>query len=226
MGKNMFLLESQPEKDFALDLVTAQSCIPQWYKDGKPHTGEKLSFESKLSFKLCVPFLEGLSSGYMLLLPCDVYVRNLLGQIMLYSEYHVTEARERVVSQTLPTPSGHLNSHFTWLTYVSLKAPKGCSLFITHPLNRFDLPFTSTSGIVDGGWSMYGGSLPFFLKEGFEGVIPKGTPIAQIIPFKQESWKNVKSLTLATESQTEKDQRTHILSGWYKHKYWRKKTYN
>jgi hypothetical protein len=32
------------------------------------------------------------------------------------------------------------------------------------------------------------GNIPFFIKEGFSGVIPKGTPIAQVIPFKRESW--------------------------------------
>jgi hypothetical protein len=32
------------------------------------------------------------------------------------------------------------------------------------------------------------GSMPFFLREGFSGVIPAGTPFAQIIPFKREDW--------------------------------------
>jgi hypothetical protein len=30
--------------------------------------------------------------------------------------------------------------------------------------------------------------MPFFLREGFSGVIPSGTPYAQIIPFKREDW--------------------------------------
>ena len=30
---------------------------------------------------------------------------------------------------------------------------------------------------------------PLFVKENFEGIIPKGTPVAQIIPFKREPWK-------------------------------------
>ena len=34
------------------------------------------------------------------------------------------------------------------------------------------------------GW----GNVPFFIKSGFEGVIPAGTPIAQLIPIKREKW--------------------------------------
>jgi hypothetical protein len=30
---------------------------------------------------------------------------------------------------------------------------------------------------------------PFRMKNGWTGVIPAGTPIAQIIPFKRENWK-------------------------------------
>jgi hypothetical protein len=31
-------------------------------------------------------------------------------------------------------------------------------------------------------------SVPFFLKEGFTGLIPSGTPMYQIIPIKREPW--------------------------------------
>jgi hypothetical protein len=30
--------------------------------------------------------------------------------------------------------------------------------------------------------------MPFFLREGFTGVIPAGTPFVQILPFKRENW--------------------------------------
>ena len=31
----------------------------------------------------------------------------------------------------------------------SIEAPEGYSLLFTHPVNRFDLPFTTLSGLVD-----------------------------------------------------------------------------
>ena len=33
-------------------------------------------------------------------------------------------------------------------------------------------------------------NFPFFIKEGFTGLIPYGTPIVQIIPFKRDDWKS------------------------------------
>lgn len=32
------------------------------------------------------------------------------------------------------------------------------------------------------------GSFPFFICEGFEGIIPEGTTYAQLLPFKRECW--------------------------------------
>ena len=56
-------------------------------------------------------------------------------------------------------------------------------------MNRFDLPFYTMSGIVES--DIWG--LPvftaFFLQKDFIGVIPKGTPIFQIIPFKRDDWE-------------------------------------
>jgi hypothetical protein len=56
------------------------------------------------------------------------------------------------------------------------------------PFNRYELPFLTTSGIIDNDKVHLPGSLPFFIVEGFEGVIPAGTPYAQVVPFKRENW--------------------------------------
>ena len=65
----------------------------------------------------------------------------------------------------------------------------GYSLLVTHPLNRFDLPFVSLSGIVDADITMTHGRIPFFIKKGFSGVIEAGTPILQVLPFKRDDWE-------------------------------------
>ena len=60
---------------------------------------------------------------------------------------------------------------------------------ITHPLNRNDLPFITISGIVDGNFAISAdGNVPFYIKNNFEGIIPQGTPIAQLIPFYRQNW--------------------------------------
>jgi hypothetical protein len=37
------------------------------------------------------------------------------------------------------------------------------------------------------------GNIPFFIKEDFVGVIPAGTPFAQIIPIKRSDWSSIKN---------------------------------
>jgi hypothetical protein len=69
------------------------------------------------------------------------------------------------------------------------------------------------------------GNLPFFLKEGFEGIIPKGTPIAQIIPFKRESWNLQKDAALVNESRLNSRNSDSVIFGWYKKTIWKKKSY-
>jgi hypothetical protein len=70
-------------------------------------------------------------------------------------------------------------------------------------------------------------NLPFVLKDlKFEGTIPAGTPIAQIIPFKRESWK----LEKGNEKDIEKNKNTIKLLqssfvNVYKNKFWQKKSY-
>ena len=60
-----------------------------------------------------------------------------------------------------------------------------------HPLNRYDLPFYSFSGLVDTDKHSVVVHFPFIVRKDFEGVIPKGTPIIQAIPIKRENWKSV-----------------------------------
>jgi hypothetical protein len=105
------------------------------------------------------------------------------------------------------------------------QTPPGYSSLITHPLNRHDLPFITLSGLVDTDMTMARGNLPFFLKEGFEGVIPAGTPMFQIIPFKRENWqmeedKSIMKIGLENEFLTKKS-----VYGWYKNNKWNKKLY-
>jgi len=109
----------------------------------------------------------------------------------------------------LPTPAGHDEDHYAWKSLFNIQTPKGYSILISHPHNRFDLPFTTLSGIVDSDMTMARGNLPFFLKSGFEGIIPVGTPIYQVMPFKRENWqsehdKSITDIAIKNEFDTTK----------------------
>jgi hypothetical protein len=116
---------------------------------------------------------------------------------------------------------------FTWKFSAAISIPLGYSFLLTHPINRHELPFTTVSGVVDGGFVTNPiGSLPFYIKDGFEGVIPQGTPIAQIIPFRQENWSSKIANGLVNIGKKHGEQSKAVLSGWYKKTFWTRKNYN
>jgi hypothetical protein len=123
-----------------------------------------------------------------------------------------------------PWPSDFEPIAFAWRFNATILIPGGYSLLITHPLNRFDLPFQTLSGVVDN-FHLYDGDLPFLLKKGFRGVIPMGTPIAQILPFKRENWKSVKDASIVKQAELNRRYSTSVFKGWYKNNIWKRKTY-
>jgi hypothetical protein len=68
--------------------------------------------------------------------------------------------------------------------------PEGYSVLYSQPYDRYDLPFLTTSGIIDNDKVTLPGTMPFFLVKGWVGVLPAGTPYAQMMPFKREDWNS------------------------------------
>ena len=85
----------------------------------------------------------------------------------------------------------------------TIEAPEGYALLFTHPANRFDLPFTTLTGLVDSD-RYYDNWIHFpahWHDMNFSGVLPKGTPIAQCMPVKRDKWDMRTAAFTADESQ-------------------------
>lgn len=208
-------------------LIPIKNLIPQWYKDGPTWANNKIEANNG-AMKLCMPFLDSLIVGYTFVTLDDILVeKDEVGNLNISwknSSNNLVNFRHPNAAHTLPIPAGHNPTHCIWMTQGIIKLPKGYSAVIAHPFNRFDLPFTTLSGVVDD-FPMYGGNIPFFIKEGFEGVIPQGTPFAQIVPFKRENWKLEESDKLIKESEISLKRSLSVLQGWYKHNVWKRKKY-
>jgi hypothetical protein len=59
----------------------------------------------------------------------------------------------------------------------------------------------------------------------FEGIIPKGTPMMQVLPFKRESWVSEESEKLAEDSRKEAIVSKRVFTEYYKSTWWKNKTY-
>jgi hypothetical protein len=72
-------------------------------------------------------------------------------------------------------------------SFWTIELEPGYSLFATHPVNRADLPFRLLSGLVDcDRFSDVGVLFPaVWTNPDFEGVLPRGTPVAQCFPVER-----------------------------------------
>jgi hypothetical protein len=178
--------------------------IPDWWKnatlfwqkpDGTPYeigvdkkTGK---VEKGLGFKSCPALMDGFNMGYTLNTPTDImFIQHNGEPYVLIDEEFKEFCAEREEMPGFKNPEGYHKKHFHWWPNWGIELEEGYSLIVLNPMNRFDLPFLTLSGIIDSDTYVSSGLTPFFLKEGFSGLIPKGTPFAQVIPVKREPWSS------------------------------------
>ena len=232
--KNKRIFSFEPVDKLAEQTVSpplpSSSFMPDWYKEMQPIPTPRRFFEGNLnvSVKGCMPYFDSINAGYMLKTSSEIRFEHTADETINYemgSEPHVFTMRQ---SYSAPIPQEYHQVEFSWNVFWQIHTPVGTSTLFVHPLNREDLPFHTTSGIMDTDQNMFvgKGSLPFYVKKGFTGVIPIGTPFAQLIPFQRDSWESRK-MDLDEKSQVPRKHRIHRhISGGYRkeirqHKSWR-----
>lgn len=211
--------------------------VPVWYKKQKLYSNNENKYfnafkKSKFSktYKMCTPLVDSLTAGYMVTLPSDIIVVNgssdgYVPNISWSITWNVADTQSTDVLGNYPVPDGYFAQVFRWNPEWIIKTPPGYSLWITHPSHRNELPFLTLNAFVDTDKHPNNLFFPFFIKDGFEGIIEKGTPIIQIIPMKRESWItklnnfNIRSIEIGFDNVTSKFER------FYKHNYWTRKKY-
>lgn len=213
----------------------ASKFVPEWYRKSSSHINEnqgpKVSIhgnvDGNLTVKRCVPFFDAMTSGYMLTLPADIVFlkpENNEHRVAWSVSYDVVGTHSIDQAQRMPIPNGYSRVIFKWLSNFRIETPAGYSCMFNHPNFMYDSPFMTISGIVDTDKHPIPVNFPFFIKDGFEGIIEKGTPICQITPFKRESWKMKKE-------GEEKDYISKFNNFYstieksYRNRFWSKKSY-
>lgn len=196
----------------------AKISIPKWYKDIKNING--------LNIKSCIPFLDSFSSGYIQSTWHDILVEIKDGDLLIKTVDGKPFVNKRDRSD-IPVDDSFHKIEFTWERHWAVSLPEGYSGLIIHPLNRVDLPFYTLSGIVDFDTYYHSriGNLPFYLKKNFTGIIPKGTPMYQIIPIKRNDWIAKEEKYDGVESY-KRDKVRASAPHSYKKLFWQKKIFN
>jgi hypothetical protein len=190
-----------------------QNVIPDWYKKAdrfaknlngeyynatigicpRPKEGTVDDYGKIPTWKACPAIMDGFSMGYVFKTPCELtFVKDNQGVITVkvkdpkYKDF----CTQRPPMSQFKHPVGYYKHHFVWYADWSMELPEGYSALFMTPMNRFDLPFLNSTGVVDSDKVHLLGSFPFFIPEGWEGTIPEGTPFLQVLPFKRENWEH------------------------------------
>jgi hypothetical protein len=218
--------------------------IPEWYKKLEH------SLENK-TIKGCMPFLDTLTSGYLLKMPQDFNVRhNVENKHNLKDSFQTFGLHDQ--SQMLYDKGINLNSgidthsikqlkgspfieknknlpFYKILNPWKIKTPKGYSCLFVPPLNNSDDRFSIIPGIVDTDTFPNEVNFPIVINGDkypiLETTIKKGTPYVQVIPFKRDFWKmNLKSRRKEEIKNNRLFYGLKVLNT-YKDMYWNKKSW-
>jgi len=228
--------------------------IPQWWKDMPAYGGwggakpdeKSMSNDGDYNstIKRCVPILDSMSLGYVLVTDQDIYVE--INAIK-------NEANENTGTQFRtawrPGISGgkQLEGHsfgqakehpiakkyqnrdvFKYISPWHIVTPPGYSTLFIPPMNNPNGFFTALPGVVDTDTYTNVVNFPFVVeKEDWQGIIPAGTPVVQVFPFKRESWQLETEATPEDLDKINHQQRVFstYISSVYKRFFWQKKEF-
>jgi hypothetical protein len=171
--------------------------LPDWLRTMPAQAFSALAGGEDDTVKRCPPVVDAMTAGFLIPLFCDVRIEagEFSWDADLPPSRDVDYARSPVgvhdAAQVAGTPLFDpdqflIKFHNLW----TIEAPPGYSLLFTHPVNRFDLPFVTLTGLVDcdryrDGWINFPAA---WRDPGFRGVLPRGTPVAQCFPIRREAW--------------------------------------
>jgi len=222
--------------------------IPEWYKKLK-HT------LANPTIKGCMPFLDTLTTGYLLKMPQDFEIRHNVDNTNKegkkfkdsFQAFGLSMFRNKLseksinlnagtdihsTSQVQGSPFLEKNKNLPFYKILNpwkIKTPKGYSCLFLPPLNNSDDRFSIIPGIVDTDVFNLEINFPIVINGDkypvLETMIKKGTPYVQVIPFKRDNWKM--SLKPRKQSEIEKSGMFYGLKLFnkYKDKYWSKKSW-
>lgn len=172
--------------------VPARAALPDWLRTMPPSVAApSLGGAEVRTLKHCPPFLDAMGAGLVMPLLADLVVDG--GGLSWEWDFPAIEDAPLPRAPVgLHVPEQATGAPFRlgagvivkFMNYWALEAPDGWQLLYTHPLNREDLPFRTLSGLVSAdAWGLGYVHFPaIWTDPAFAGRLPRGTPVAQVIP--------------------------------------------
>ncbi|TIN25854.1 DUF6065 family protein [Mesorhizobium sp.] len=203
--------------------VAAKTVLPDWFRKLPPVDAQQASATNNgLTVKRCMPFLDAMTTGWILPLAATVRLEVKDGGSAVdagweFDRVMVSNHGAHQVAGNPKEPAPPCKFHNYW----SIRTPPGWSCLFLPPLNRPAQPFECVAGIVDTDTYAAHIHFPFFATapDGLY-VVEKGTPLVQVIPFRREDAAlkaEIQSETGAEATEREAVYRNTIASeGWYR----------
>jgi Family of unknown function (DUF6065) len=175
----------------------ASKKLPEWYKNmvgSFDDNKDAFAVSNSQTMKRCLPIFDAISLGYIICTFTDIYVQQTPEG---NPQFSWSNAELNEVIQAHPPfqvmgykgkdfPHGAFKFRNPW----AIKTPKGYSTLFMNPSHHNNRPFQILEGVVDTDFYSSNVNFPFILNESnFEGLIPAGTPIVQVVPFKRDSFQ-------------------------------------
>lgn len=205
--------------------------IPDWYLNTSEYTpgNKKIITDHRYTthtIKKCMPVLDSITAGYILYTQVDIQVTHDPDGNIRYTWPSQDALSFHPIQQASLHPLSNGQDYPKWVNPYSIETPPGYSVLIVPPLHRESV-FTIFPGVVDTDKYKSPIHFPFVLNnEKWSGIIDAGTPLAQVIPFKRDSWKH------SFGSDKEKEEQMLVLGklksmffNSYKKQFWTRKEY-
>lgn len=196
MKKIKFIAMNESIYDIYEKPEPAGKNLPDWYRKQEKYAfGQKRIISGNINHtvKGCMPVFDIISGGYLIKSPADInfelndgsYDTSWSTDLMKLIEHH-----NPIQYDSFSIPDGFYPVGLKFINPWIIQTPPGYSCLFISPAYRDDLPFYTLPAIVDTDKHPIPVNFPFFIKEGFEGILKQGTPIIQVIPFKRDEWES------------------------------------
>lgn len=202
MPKVKFYQYSENTSAYADMPQPSSKFVPDWYKKqrGSINDEETLSKGyATATVKKCMPVFDLMTAGYMITMPCDVYLDATNPDKLTWSipasikqfQADMFSSHDKQQYDEYPIDADRQHQTlFRVMPFWYIKTDPGYSCLFVNPMHRDTSPLFAIPAMVDSDTFISEGHLSFLVDKGFKGIVKKGTPLVQVIPIKRESWSS------------------------------------
>jgi hypothetical protein len=205
----------------------AKGGVPEWLKRMPMGVAHPQQGGPEIpTVKQCPPFIEAMACGYVIPLPVDVTLtRDAQGGLNFAATGWKAIDTQHPLQIAGSPFEGELIVKF--MNPWTIRTSPGYSTLFLPPLNQFALPVQVLSGLVE--TDTYYRPVHFpsicLMARGTTVTLPRGTPIAQVIPLRREEWRSSvgasdREARVRIEEEMKADRHN-----FYKERHWKKKGY-